>query len=133
MGVGKFPDHFAQDIGQVVPVGQVRQQWSIALAFLFPVHAVHGSFEEIITLLPPHLVENLVPLGLRIDFHAHGSQIQRAFAGFMGFLFRLGVDNTEGLRPRHAFVSSAAAGPAGRGVEDLLAVKGERVVGGRSD
>ena len=90
--VGKLADHLAQDVGEVVAIGGVRHERLILLANRLPVHAVHAGFKEIVALLPPDFVEDLLPFGRRIDLCAHATEIQRALAGFLRRV-RLGVDD----------------------------------------
>ena len=102
VGVGKLADHFAQHVGEVVAIRHVGQQLGVLVAFLRPIDAVHGSFEEEVALLPPRFVEHLFPFGARIDFH---------FAGWQRFSapspdlvrrggLRLGVDDAVSCRRR---------------------------------
>ena len=45
----------------------VRQERRVLLALLRPVHAVHVRRVEVVAVDPPRLVEDLLPLGARID------------------------------------------------------------------
>ena len=72
VGVGKFADHLAQQVGEVVAVRHVGQQRGITVALRGPIDAVHGLFEEEVALLPPDFVEHLFPFGARVDPHFQG-------------------------------------------------------------
>ena len=65
--VGEFADHLAQDVSEIVAAGDIGKQNFVLLPHRFPIHAVHAGLEEVIALLPPDLVEDLPPLGGRID------------------------------------------------------------------
>ncbi len=92
VGVGKLPDHFTQDVREVVAIGRIRHERLIFLANRVPVHAIHAGFKEIVALLPPDFVEDLVPFGRRVNLCAHATEIQRALACFFGRV-RFGIDD----------------------------------------
>ena len=84
VGIRKLADHLAHDVGEVVAIGDRRQQLGIFVAHFFPIDAVHGGFVEVVALLPPDFIEHLLPLGGGIDLHSHAGEIERAVADLLG-------------------------------------------------
>ena len=80
VGVGKLADHLAQNVGQAQAVGDIGQQLRVLVAFCCQLTPFIDGFEEVVALLPPDFVEDLLPFGARIHFHAHAVELKRAVA-----------------------------------------------------
>ena len=52
--VGKVANHVSHDVGKRVAVSNVGQELRVLVVLLLPIHAVHGSFIEVIAFLPPY-------------------------------------------------------------------------------
>src|SRR5207249_3596794 len=92
--IGELADHLAHNVGQAVTVGDVRQQLSIFVTGLCPIHSVHRSFEKVVTLLAPHFVEDLLPLLRRVHFGLHAAEAESAVTNFLGLSVGFGIDNS---------------------------------------
>ena len=71
MRVRKLANHLSHNVGQRIAIGDVWQQLTILFLGLLPVHSIHRRLKEVISLLPPHLIENFFPFRGRIDLEAH--------------------------------------------------------------
>ena len=89
----------------------VRQEGGVLFPLLRPVHAVHVRRVEVVAVDPPRLVEDLLPLGARIDTYLDGIDTDPS-------LRRLDRFRCRHNRPRVAVA-----------VQQLLAVSGDDVVG----
>ncbi len=69
IGVGgvQLRDEFPEHVVDVPARHGVLEQLAVALAHLVPVHAVHARVVEIVALQPPRVVEDLPPLGHRVN------------------------------------------------------------------
>src|SRR4029078_9498747 len=75
-------------------------------------------WDESVPLLPPDVVEHLLPFRRRIDLSFHAGQANRAIARFL--LLRFGIDDAVGM---------SSAWPAALAfIENLRAIEGQREV-----
>ena len=92
--IGEFTDHLAHNVGQAVAVGDVRQQLNVFGSYFGPIYSVHRSFEKVVTLLAPYLVEDLLPLLRRVHFDLHAAEAESAVTNLLRLRFGLSVDDS---------------------------------------
>ena len=110
----------------------VGQQLAVHLLVLRPVGAVHVRHVEVVALIAPALVEDLLELLLRIEIHAqcrvHASLSRRG-------RIAIGVDEEQPWTGRAARGAAAAATPAATAgaIEQLASVGADGVLGRAGD
>src|SRR6185437_14392427 len=97
VGVGKFSDHFTEDVGQRITIGDAWQKLSIFVMNFLPINSVHFGFIEEVAFLAPDLVEDVLRFLRRINLCAHSVQAERAIADFFGFAGGARVDDAVGI------------------------------------
>src|SRR5947209_3387218 len=120
--------HLIDEIIQIGAVVHVREKRAVHLFHLWPVGAVRVRDIQVVALVPPRFVEDLLELLLEIDIGAEGGV--QATCTWLRRL-TIGVDDEQGRTTRPVCAAPAAA-PASTttapAVRELMPVEADAVV-----
>src|SRR5687767_7759449 len=123
-----FGTHVVEQIVEVGPVIHIRQQRAVHLLHLRPVAAVRVGHVQVVALMPPAFVEDLLELFSGFEIHAE-RRVEAALVRLRSVPVGVDQEQTDTAAFGAAATSAAAAAPAARPVEQFASIRADVVLG----